>query len=184
MAYPTLAEVKAYVSEAGTDRDTLLQGYLDFSVALIEGQSGRKFVAEAGTRSLRPLEGCGTTLSTGDMLSVSAVAGDGVLLSPDSYYLLKVADDDVGFMVVSSGAGGRFSWDRYALVEVSGEFGYSSDCPDDVFGALLDMVLGLSRARNSPVAGAQTNRRELVALAQSAKPELWDSVVVSHRRFR
>ena len=184
MTYPTLAQVKAYVSESSDDRDTLLQGYLDFAVALIEGETGRKFVAKTGTLALRPTEGGGSTLETGDLVSVSAVVGDGNLLDPESYYLLKVPSDGVGFMVVSTRAGGRFSWDRYALVEVTGRVGYSAACPADVRGVLLDMVLGLSRARNSPVAGAQTNRRELVAVAQSAKPELWDSVVKNYRRFR
>ena len=184
MSYPSLAEVKAYVNESGTDRDTLLQGYLDFAIELIEGETWRKFVAAVGTLTLRPTEGGGTTLPTGDMLSVSSVAGDDNLLDPASYYLLKLGGEDNGFMLASSRAGGRFSWDRYAVVEVTGVLGYSADCPADVRGVVLDMVLGLSRARNSPAVGVQGNRRELVSVAQSVKPELWDAVVTRHRRWR
>lgn len=146
MAYPVLADLKAWLGISATSEDTTLTTLLNSAVAFVERYTGRSFVAAAGTREfpVRPpfvSKDRFRLWVAADLINVSTlVNGDGTTLSSGDYYLESPnMQPPYNVIALERSSATVFYSTNGDRISVSGDWGYSANCPDDVFGVILSI---------------------------------------------
>jgi len=189
MTYPTLANLRTWVNVATGD-DSPLQWAVDAAIAYVEKSTGRLFVAATETRSYVPGKNFVshdhfTLHLMNDLVSVTTLTnGDGVEISSSDYTLYSNSGSAPYHQIVLH----PWSSVRFGFVSqnitVAGDWGYSADCPDDVFEAILVLAqhdyLARQTGQGGPVAvGA---RRSGLVIPADKIPALVETVIARYTR--
>jgi len=145
MAYPTLAQCKAFMGVAGAGDDIPIAQILAAVVEQVEQYCARVFVAGAATHTYpvsspwvsRDLL---TLYLFRDLVSVTTLTnGDGVVIAAANYDLRD--DEPYHKIVLREGLGYRWASDGLSTpITVLGSWGYSAACPADIFLAIMELV--------------------------------------------
>lgn len=139
MTYPTLTNLKTFLSISGSGEDARLQFALDAAQAFIERSTHRVFVSASADKYFDQgfiREGGRLLAFQRDCTAITAVVnGDGEAItqyyatSQDApFYAIRLDTDVVTpFHVGSDGT----------RVKVTAAWGFSAACPDDVFEAIM-----------------------------------------------
>jgi len=147
MTYPSVAQCKVYMNITDGGDDTTIAQVLADSIAQVERETLRTFVASAQTRNYRAVAPYVTQRKTmltmkEDLVSVTSLTnGDGVVIAASDYQLLPVKgapfyqiwllpSASVVFNIGSDGT----------LIALAGSFGFSAACPGDIFRVILELT--------------------------------------------
>ena len=203
MSYPSLAEVKAFMGIAGADQDTLLQGYRDSAVAMVERLTGRVFVAVRETRTYamnaRDIYENGrfwlvpyqefvafTGVTNWDALAVGLSDYDiddadlepanfGTVGGPAWTGLRHVNLDKLSFHA--------FARSKVRRVSIDATWGFSAACPADLQQAILLMCEGMYHKRRSQISATQVSRANAAIGQATWVPAEAVGIIQSYVRF-
>ena len=204
MSYPTLAEIKSFIGIEGSAEDTLLDGYLDSSIAMVEKLTGRSFVLTETSRNYvlrgRDIYAGGTFwLLHDEWYSISGItnwnandvaglvdpdlsAGDyraanwGYVPGPPFQGILLSSDAPETWYAVNYGPA--------RTIEVSGEVGYTAECPSDLRLAIQLMCEGMYHKRKSRISAVSVSRNNASIGEASWVPTEAVGILRSYIRFR
>jgi hypothetical protein len=175
MAYPTVANLKTFLSISASTDDTQLGWALNGAINYCEKLTGRKFVAATETRyfsAKSPHVGqdkrtlflhadcCAiTTVTNGDGTVLTAYRKIGVDGNNAPWYKLVINPNEATFW--QNGADGT-------EIEIAGSWGYSATCPHAIFEAILRLAAHNYRARSVGQGGAVTAVSKRAGLAVGA----------------
>ena len=152
MSYATAAELKSYLGISENTDDTLLAALLNRATAAIEQYTHRVFSAAVGTRYYRSDAVDGDTLHLdGDLYSVTTLTnGEGDTIT--EYWLLP-RNEGPPYHAIKLKSGSDYSWTfgTDGEVEVYGEWGFSSDPPDDIVHACVRLAGYYYRQKDAQV---------------------------------
>ena len=204
MSYPTLAEIKAFIGIEGAVEDELLQGYLDSSIGMVEKLTGRSFVLTMTSRSYvlrgRDIYAAGSFwLLNDEWYSITGItnwnaAGVAGLVDPN----LSASDyraSNWGYVPGPPFQGIALSPDAaetwYAVnygptrtIEVSGQVGYTEECPSDLQLAIQLMCEGMYHKRKSRISAVSVSRSNAAIGEASWVPTEAVGILRSYIRFR
>lgn len=176
MAYPTLADVKAFMGITTSADDAVLSIYLSASIAWAQNYCNRVFVADVSVRSLgrehlsqdrRSLKDVGEFVSISSIVAVGTL---GWLLQPSSYRPVRLGKADGPYELIELKSGAVRGFFYGDTVEVEASWGYSTACPFEVRQAILYATEGQYRKRQSRVVGVQLERQNATIGEATALP--------------
>ncbi len=182
--YPVLSDLKLMLSVAGTSEDTLLSQYLAEAIAFVEKYTGRVFVAESEARDF-PLEKFGSATLTAirvymEFVSVDTVAVDGEEI-PTSEYYAESYNGHLPYSAIRLYRNSPYRFTSTGIATITANWGYSANCPDDVFGAILQFASWRYRNRNTGAPQAQSTRAGIV-FAGTSLPESVVALLANYRK--
>ncbi len=195
-AYPTKAQCKTFMVVSGSGEDDVIDFLLNGAVAFVERYCGRTFLdVESETISVMPtypnLVGRGhrTLLLRGyDLFAVTGAGitnGDGETISD---YTLLPLDGPPYYKIEIDADAGQY-WNRGSsgkeVVTIVCTTGFSDAVPNDIFEAVLDLVLWKYRARTSGAGGPVTTAtREGLTIAPAEVPPNIMQTLDYYKRLR
>lgn len=150
--YPTAADLEAYLEAAGVSVGTLdLAQAVASAIAAFETATGRRMLAEDGTRLFDPPTNPSATLDLLEDLAGTptalTVAGTALAFGT-GYRLLEPNAEARGkpYWAVQFGAPrvfGAASYPYWNSVSITGAWGYGAEIPDDAWEAMLQAAAAL-----------------------------------------
>ena len=153
--YPTFHDVKHYLGIENSEQDALIVATLKRAIATFENMCGRKFVPK---EEIKKFDSNGDEvvnsrrlfIRDGDLLSISSLKIDGVVVPPTDYYV----DGASPHFVVRIKSGSNYTFDEFSTapeqtIEIAGAWGYDVDVPDDVFGAIVRLAAWLYQQKDN-----------------------------------
>ncbi len=155
MAYATVAELKTYLGISGSGDDALLSDLLDRATAFIESYTGKSFTASTETRyfDYSYIDDDDRLLILDEWLLSAATVkdADGNTISSDDYVLLPRNGDRYHSIRLKSAEVWGCTSDEDASVSVAGEWGWSSEPPDDIKHVCIRLAGYYYRQRDAQV---------------------------------
>jgi hypothetical protein len=161
MTYPTLADLKEVVGISDSADDSVLTWALDGAIEAVEAHTRRTFVAVTATKTFRAY---GMHVSHNkrvlwlheDLATITSVInGDGA--SVTTYSERK---DGSAIYALELPRYEDTYWNggitRTNPISIAGKWGYSEDCPSDVFLAILQLATRTYRSRQTGATGDVT----------------------------
>lgn len=192
MAYPTVSNVKTHLTITGSGDDATLTNILAAVVDWVEQWTGHSFVAaSAQTIKVVPdypnLLGRRVLLIGHDLRSVTSITnGDGESISSSDYTLLPL--DGPPYHKIELHVDSGLRWWRgveSGYVTIVGDVGFSSDVPDDVKLAILELCGYFYRARSTGAGGAvRTATRQGLIIEADELPGRVLELLGPYRRLR
>lgn len=213
MAYPTLAEAKAFIGISGTDEDSLLTGYLNSAVSMVERMTDREFVANYERRffniATRDIYMDGRYWHVGeemmDFVSIdfnyTQIAGlqnfdltEGNVKGrnfsghqPEHRRNEKTEDPPFTGLYLDDRA--KVTWNalaasKYRVISLHCDWGYTYQCPEDIKLAIRLMVEGMYRKRKSRISAVSVSRSNAAIGEASWVPAEAVGIIQSYVRFR
>jgi hypothetical protein len=153
--YPTYQDVKLYLSISSSVDDALIVATLKRAIATFENMCGRTFLPKEDTvyysaKGENVIDRHYLHLRDADLLSITSLTIDGVSVPVDEYYtsgtLPKYAvrlhgESDFSFKEFSN-------YPEQSIV-IEGIFGYDTEVPDDVFGAIIRLTAWLYQQKDN-----------------------------------
>ncbi len=171
MAYPTLAQLKAYLGITLTTEDTVLQQFLDGAVKEFERDCNRVFVAVSAAREFLAVDPWVTMNGRrltffADLTAVTTlVNGDGASIPVTDYELLPVSGAPYDSLVLYEESGYRFTGVGLTPITLTATWGYAAVCPASVFLAIMQLAAVNYHERN----GAKAEMIGLIAKIKRVK---------------
>jgi hypothetical protein len=184
MTYPTLDDLKTYMGSASALSDNPHGLALSGAIAWSERYTGRKFVAEAGTRMFRYdsyhwIPKRRRLAFYDDLMSVTTftlpngtVTTDYALLGNKTPYTALRVDNTVPVVAYEP---------TNVWFTLEGMWGYSTDCPDDVFQAILQLAQHQLTVRQGRSSHGSAERSGMV-MAVKKVPTVVREVLRVYRR--
>lgn len=188
MAYPTITNLKAFLGVSGSGDDTNLTTALSGAIALFEKKTGRTFVAAADTKyfSVRKyvtMKGRRLSLFT-DLCTITTLTnGDGVVVAATDYELVPLSAPYYEIWLNKSS--GLYFWDGGDDTKISivGTWGYSTDVPDDVAMAVLQLAKYLYNASKVTAGAVQaTGRASGLTIPKQEMPKFTREIIEMYAR--
>lgn len=140
--YPNFQDVKQYLSITASNDDALLVILLKRAIKSFENLCGRTFLPTTDTRyfsadSEQVVSHNKIVLRTDDLYSVTQLKIDGQIVPTTDYWL-----DTRGITLKDSSEFSfkEFTDDPHNSIEITGQWDYESEVPDDVFGAIVRLT--------------------------------------------
>lgn len=153
--YPKFQDVKHYLGIENSQQDALLIATLKRAIATFENMCGRVFVPKTETRFF---DANGEEVVTprrlflrdGDLLSIDSLKIDGAQVPVGEYYLGGVQPH----FVIKIRDSSDFTFHDYEespeqSIEITGEWGYEPEVPEDVFGAIIRLTAWLYQQKDN-----------------------------------
>lgn len=193
MAYASLAQVKAYLGNASSADDTLLNDIIARAHSIINRYCGGRIfewtaAAEAKTfDAIADVDGRELLFYRHDLAEISSVVnGDGVTVSAGEYVTLPANGAPYyGLRLkASSGKAWTYTTDPEGAISVTGKWAYSVACPADITAACVRLVAYLYRQKDTQqvfqqMANAQTG---VMALPSEAIPSDIKTMLAPYRK--
>lgn len=153
--YPKFQDIKHYLGIENSNQDALLVATLKRAIATFENMCGRSFVPKTETRYFdsdgeEVISGNRLFLRSGDLLAITTLKVDGLLIPATDYYLSGAPPYYVVKILNSS----TYSFKDYGdtperAIEIVGSWGYETDVPEDVFGAIVRLTAWLYQQKDN-----------------------------------
>lgn len=159
MTYPIFQDVKIYLGIERSEDDFLIATFLNQAISITESYTGRKFVGgNAASKTFytndRAFINDKTFIFFDDISNVVSLTINGNLIDPTHYIVHKpVSEEPAVKITLKNICPYRFS--NYAFEEdfsevvVNGVWSYSTNCPQDVFGALVRLTSWLYHQKDN-----------------------------------
>lgn len=154
MSYPTRAELKSHLGISGSGDDTPLDNCLSGAIKFVETVTGRVFAGQADTtryyfrHDVRYFPDRQTLMLFDDLATCTSVIHPrlGALVQNEQYIL---RDYNAPFHKIQL-LGEVFDFPAAGdAVEVTGKWGYSASCPNDLRLLILELAQSAYHGRNS-----------------------------------
>jgi hypothetical protein len=171
VAYPTLVDLQGFLGNSVVAEEPVLQAVLDATISLLEQYTGRSFV-ESGSeaRRFRPVPGRAAELwlEPSDLRTITSVlTSDGEAVSAADYYGEPV---DPPFNILVRVYGGVWTYQPGGYVTITGTWGYTDVCPEDLYLSLLQASQHFYIARRTGAHGAVTTAARGLLVRPGALP--------------
>lgn len=192
MTYPDVNDLQSFIGLGASDTDEATAA-IAAAVAYFEKATGRLFVvASAAAKQFavkkHVLRQGLRLLTYRDFFGVTAVTnGDGYSFGATEYELLTIPTLDgveVAYgLDLTEVAGNRFSTGGTGSpVTITAKWGYSENCPEDVFSAILALGAHFYRLRGGEAAGGAVAQGTGQIIAPAGLPKLVsDTIRLYHR---
>ena len=185
MAYPVLADVKAYlsISATNTNDDSLLTSLLERAIAIFENLAQRTFltVNEARFFSSTDKEVVRSDtlfLRDDDIISISELLIDDVVVDSGQYYI----EDGYAIKLTSDCDESFLNGTTHNNIKVTGVWGYDSSVPSDVSQAIIRMTAYLYAQKDNAMELATTSAVAGALILPADFPKDVEKIAMFYRR--
>lgn len=190
MAYPTTANFKTWKGISGSGEDTQIGWGLEAAIALLERETGRKFVSSSATEKFaqRYVSKRGRRLNVfRDLLTITTLTnGDLTVITSTYYELLGVSGQYYGVELYQASPYRFAQGSDGTRISVAGTWGYldsDGNTPDLAFETILQVADVYYRARQMGVMGHIPGvARQGQSTAGLEMPEILDRAIAAYRR--
>lgn len=160
MAYPTLANLNDFLglADATLQADTPADWMVDATIDMVERWTGRTFVVGSDTELSFPVESPYVSkdrrrlLFFRDVATVTTVTnGDSTVVSSSDYRLLGTYGS-LPYYGIELKKSYAYRWmygSSFAEPTITGKWGYSVSCPEDLFDLMLRIMAWMYRSRQT-----------------------------------
>lgn len=157
--YPTLKDLKSYLSVATTKDDSLLTEKLNQAIITFENVTGgRKFVSETLTTRIfysdqRNIKDSRTFFFLDDCCHVQTLTINGNIVNPNHYIVKDTYDLPLTKIVLLNVCPYDFNnysnTEDFSTIQIEGHWSYSQQCPLDVHGSIIRLAAWLYNQKDN-----------------------------------
>lgn len=153
--YPTFQDVKLYLGISSTKDDALIVATLKRAIAIFENLANRSFLTEAKSRYFGAFDkdvisGSELFIRDGDLLSISSLEIAGTVVPPGEYFLTgEIPHYKVKLKASSNFSFREYNYDPENSITLTGLWGYDTEVPEDVFGAIVRLTAWLYQQKDN-----------------------------------
>jgi hypothetical protein len=186
--YPHFQDVKHYLNIDNSANDALIVATLKRAIATFENMCGRTFLPKTSSLFLNAddeqvIDSKTLFLREGNLLEITTLKIDNITVPSAQYYLVGAQPHyAVRLKSTSTFSFNDFSESPEQTIEITGTWGFSTEVPEDVFGAIVRLTAWLYQQKDNAMERDRPIAMSNAMILPSALPSDVEAISKFYRR--
>jgi hypothetical protein len=186
--YPHFQDVKHYLNIDNSANDALIVATLKRAIATFENMCGRTFLPKTSSLFLNAddeqvIDSKTLFLREGNLLEITTLKIDNITVPSAQYYLVGAQPHyAVRLKSTSTFSFNDFSESPEQTIEITGTWGFSTEVPEDVFGAIVRLTAWLYQQKDNAMELDRPIAMSNAMILPSALPSDVEAISKFYRR--